>query len=37
MHVPAAQEVRDRNSGVTPSISMNNVGDLYHQVSSFSP
>ena len=35
--LPAAQDVRDGSSGVTPCIVMKNDGVLYHQVSSFSP
>ena len=35
--LPAAQEVRDNSSGVTPCIVMKNDGVLYHQMSSFSP
>ena len=35
--LPAAQEVRDNSSGVTPCIVMKNDVVLYHQVSSFSP
>ena len=35
--LPAAQEVRDSSSGVTPCIVMINDRLLYHQVSSFSP
>ena len=35
--LPAAQEVPDSSSGVTPSVVMKNDGVLYHQVMSFSP
>ena len=35
--LPAAQEVRDSSSSVTPCIVMKNDEVLYHQVSSFSP
>ena len=34
---PAAQEISDSKSVVTPRIIMKNDGILYHQVSSFSP
>ena len=35
--LPAAQEIRESSSTVTPCIVMKNDGVLYHQVSSFSP
>ena len=35
--LPAAKEVRDSSSGVTPCIVMKNVVILHHQVLSFSP
>ena len=35
--LPAAQDVRDSSSGITPCIVMKNDGVLNHQVSSFSP
>ncbi|KAJ4437109.1 hypothetical protein ANN_17244 [Periplaneta americana] len=35
--LPAAPDVLDSSSGVTPCIVMKNDGVLYHQVSSFSP
>ena len=37
LQLPAAQEVCDSSSGVTPCIVMKNDGILYHEVLSFSP